>query len=221
MMERSDFAPAGWRMDQTEAAIRKTVLELAPDFVLFQELPGLIPYIETHDMVPANARGQSGDIATLARHELMSDITVTRSKNAVLAMIKSSDVTIANVHLPSGRGGASARAYAIEDILAASETGQIAIIGDTNTRTREEADFKAVGLVGDRPPEPTWNGRTGKYRKDAREYTAYFTRAFHTAGLALDEQRVVSEPHNAKGSDFHLSDHFALYGRLQCKADSV
>lgn len=217
MMERSDFAPVGWRMDQTEAMVRAAILKLDPDFVLFQELPGLIPFIETHDMVPANARGQSGDIATLARRELMPDIEASRVKNAVLTTLKSADLTIANVHLPSGRGGASARSYAVEDIIAANKASHLAVVGDTNTRTREEADFKAMGLVGKRPPEPTWNGRIGKFRMGAKEYTAYFTRAFHSRKVKIDEQKVLIDPVEIGGSEFHLSDHFALWGRISEK----
>ena len=48
MLERSDFAPAGWRLDQSEAAVRNFVLQADTDLVLFQELPGLIPLSLIH-----------------------------------------------------------------------------------------------------------------------------------------------------------------------------
>jgi len=214
MMERSEYAPPNWRMDQTEAAIRQTILACDPDFVLFQELPGLIPYIDTHDMVPANARGQSGDIATLARRNLMSDIEAKPAKNAVLTRIKSADLTLANVHLPSSSGGDHDRLHAIETIQETSETRHLAVIGDSNTRTKEEEPIAALDLIGERPPEPTWNGRDGLYRKDARGYTAYFTRAFHSPDIKLSDQKVWSAPTEFKSDRFHLSDHFALSGTL-------
>jgi endonuclease/exonuclease/phosphatase family metal-dependent hydrolase len=212
MMERSEFAPANWRMDQTEAVIRQTILASDPDFVLFQELPGLVPYIDTHDMVPANARGQSGDIATLVRRDLAADIDASRTENAVIARIKSADLSIANVHLPSGAGGDFDRLSRLKDIQAACKTPHLAIIGDTNTRTKEEESIGALGLVGARPPEATWNGRTGKFRRVARGYTAYFTRVFHSNGVTLSDQKVWTAP-AAEGA-FHISDHFALSGRL-------
>lgn len=214
MMERSDFAPASWRMDQTEAAIRTTVLRLDPDFVFFQELPGLVPYIESYDMVPANARGQSGDIATLARAKLMPDIEAGTEEHAVLAHIRSADLTIANVHLTSGRAGDKTRARQIRYIKSASRAA-LAIIGDTNTRTAEEEQIARYGLKGARPPEPTWNGRIGRFRRDARAYTAYFTRVFHTTQVTLWDQKVHNAPLEADGEKFHLSDHFALSGRIE------
>jgi len=198
MMERSEYAPPNWRMDQTEAAIRQTILACDPDFVLFQ----------------ANARGQSGDIATLARRNLMSDIEAKPAKNAVLTRIKSADLTLANVHLPSSSGGDHDRLHAIETIQETSETRHLAVIGDSNTRTKEEEPIAALDLIGERPPEPTWNGRDGLYRKDARGYTAYFTRAFHSPDIKLSDQKVWSAPTEFKSDRFHLSDHFALSGTL-------
>lgn len=214
MFERSDFAPAGWRMDQTEAAVRNLVLQLDPDFVLFQELPGLIPYIETHDMVPANAKGQTGDIATLARRELMADITASRLENTVITHIGSAGLSLANVHLPSGSGGDRDRLRVIKNIQSGSENRQLAIIGDTNTRTKEEDDIAQLGLIGARPPVPTWNGKLCRFRRDARGYTAYFTRAFHSEGVQVGEVEVWSQPVKHKGAEFHLSDHFAMSGRI-------
>jgi hypothetical protein len=165
-------------------------------------------------MVPANAKGQTGDIATLARRDLMPDITASRLKNAVLTHIGSSDVTLANVHLPSGRGGDHDRMSAIKAIQAASPTTHLAIIGDSNTRTKEEPGIAKLGLSGDRPPFPTWNGRLCKYRRDNRNFTAYFTRAFHSAGISVDHVNVWSDPLNERDHLFHLSDHFAMSGRI-------
>lgn len=214
MMERSDFAPPGWRMDQTEAALRQTILESDPDFVLFQELPGLVPYIDTHDMVPANARGQSGDIATLARRNLMPDIEASRSQNAVIARLKSVDVDVVNVHLPSSAGGDFDRLSRLKSLKGESRAAHQVIIGDTNTRTKEEKEIGGLGLTGERPPEPTWNGREGRFRRDARGYTSYFTRVFHSSGVRLSGQKVWTAPVEAGAQTFHISDHFALSGTI-------
>jgi hypothetical protein len=215
MMERSEYAPANWRMDQTEAIIRQTVLAADPDFVLFQELPGLVPYIDTHDMVPANAKGQSGDIATLVRRDLAPHIEATRSENAVIARIKPADLDLVNVHLPSGAGGGFDRLARVKAIRNACRSTHMAVIGDSNTRTKEEKAIKALGLMGERPPEPTWNGRLGRFRRDARGYTSYFTRAFHSGGITLNAQKVWTAPVKASGATFHISDHFALSGVLK------
>lgn len=214
MFQRPDFAPKGWRTDQTEAAVRRLVMEVDPDFVLFQELPGLIPYIETHDMLPANAKGQSGDIATLARHNLIPDITASRLDNTVLTHVGSSDLTIANVHLPSSSGGDQDRLRIIEDIQSANPNTHLAIIGDTNTRTKEEDGIASLGLNGERPPEPTWNGRVNKFRRDDRNFTAYFTRAFHSANVQIGGVKVWTQPLVEKAFTFHISDHFAMSGQI-------
>lgn len=217
MMERSDFAPANWRIDQTEAAVRDLVMRLDPDVVLFQELPGMVPFIETHDMAPANTRGQTGDIATLVRHSLMPGLTATTSENAVLVHFANTPVTLANVHLPSGKGGANYRKYAVQDIKKDCATDELLVLGDTNTRTREEKTFRMLGLTGKRPPEPTWNGRISKYRHGARAYTAYFTRAFHTKGMRLTDMQVITDPIKQGTKSFHISDHFPLLGRFEVK----
>ena len=71
MLERSAEAPVSWEQYNTEEGIRQQVLSIAPDIVLFQELPGIVPFIETHDMVKANPQSHSGHLATLVSHELM------------------------------------------------------------------------------------------------------------------------------------------------------
>lgn len=210
MMATSDYAPAGWRMDETEAAIRGLVLEHDPDVVLFQELPGMVPYIETHDMVPANAKGQTGDIATLVRRELMDGLVAETQAGAVLARV--AGVTLANVHLESGSGGTDARLGTLSALCKAVD-GPLVVIGDTNTRVAEEEAIEALGLIGPRPPAPTWNGRICRYRKGAREFTAYYSRAFGR-DVMLEIETVVSTPLGARGERFHLSDHFAFTGKI-------
>lgn len=211
MMETSDFAPSGWRMDETEAEVRKAVLRLNPDFVLLQELPGIVPFVETHDMVPANAKGQTGDIAVLARRELVVGLKCEAVEAGVL--VHTDEFTLANVHLASGKGGSEKRLECLRAIRDAVK-GPLAVIGDTNMRVAEEEDVAKLGLSGERPPQPTWNSKICRYRTGAREFTAYFTRALADESLILESAAVLSEPFEARGARFHISDHFALYGEI-------
>jgi len=55
------------RMDLTESKVRKFILELQPAFVLFQELPALVPYVQQYDLIPSNTISHSGTIATIAK----------------------------------------------------------------------------------------------------------------------------------------------------------
>ena len=43
MLGRPSQAPQHWELCDTEEIIREQIVELAPDIVLFQELPGLVP----------------------------------------------------------------------------------------------------------------------------------------------------------------------------------
>ena len=90
MMVSSHEAPAGWSQEHTEAKVRELVLQLDPDFVCFQELPGLVPYVETHDLLPANTESHSGNIATLVRNEMKEEVqAMAIGRFAVAAKIES------------------------------------------------------------------------------------------------------------------------------------
>ncbi len=60
LLQRSHQAPFEWRIDETEAEVRKLVLDVDPDLVCFQELPEMVPYVETHELVPCNTMSHSG-----------------------------------------------------------------------------------------------------------------------------------------------------------------
>ena len=62
------------RLDLTESKVRELILELQPDFVLFQQLPALVPDVQQYDLIPANTISHSGTIATIAKKELMDDL---------------------------------------------------------------------------------------------------------------------------------------------------
>ncbi|MFT5304200.1 MAG: endonuclease/exonuclease/phosphatase family metal-dependent hydrolase [Mariniblastus sp.] len=215
-MENSYQAPAGWRLDQTESKIREQVLELSPDFVFFQELPGLVPYIETHDMIPANTKSHSGNIATLAKHELMDGLQSTAIDGvAVVTTITDADLTLANVHLESGRHGDGARLAAFRSIINACPTRGLAVIGDTNTRTAEEPTLKEIGMKGDRPPSATWDSRSNRFREDGRKYTAFYTRYFHNQHVCVSNTKVWKQPTKSDSKSFQLSDHYAMSGSVR------
>ena len=106
LLENSHAAPVGWRMDQAESLIRERVLAVDPDFVCFQELPGLVPYVETHDLIPANTVSHSGNLATLVRRDLLDQVESRAvGRSVVLSAIESAGISIANVHLPPGGHG--------------------------------------------------------------------------------------------------------------------
>ena len=102
MLERPSTAPLFWEVSNTEAVVREQVLQVEPDIVLFQELPGMVPFVETHSMIPANPKSHSGHLATLVRNQLAtSELKIaTVDGCAILTTFVELDLTIANVHLP-------------------------------------------------------------------------------------------------------------------------
>lgn len=215
MMQRSDAAPVSWRVDQTEAEVRELVLELQPDFVFFQELPGMVPFVETHDLIPANTVSHSGNIATIAKKELMDDLeSRALGKFAVITRIKSAGFAFANVHLEPGGNGNFKRMDMLSQIVRACDGDKLVIAGDTNTRVSEEAMIGSLGLEGERPSVPTWNSKRNRFRDGGREYTTYYTRYFHTNDVRVRKAKVWDKPVSADGRMFYLSDHFAISGTV-------
>lgn len=216
MLDRSDEAPHTWQQHDTEAAVREAVLATAPDVVCFQELPAMVPFIETHGMVPVNPQSHSGHLAVLVKHELLEPAPAYRSVGgfAILVTFAEPALTIANVHLAPGRQGTGERLEQLAQVVEASPTPSLLIAGDTNTRVEETAALAEAGLVGARPPVATWNSRRNRFRNDAPEFTAYFTRWFATTDLVVDEVGVGADPIGSDGARFHLSDHHRLWGRV-------
>lgn len=226
LLERSDEAPPAWDQGATEAAVRDRVLAVAPDVVVFQELPGLVPYVETHDMIRANPRTHSGYLATLVTHDLMAAEPAHRVVTgcAVLTTFRlpgagagaGAEITVANVHLAAGPGAAatSERLAQLADVVEASPTEALLVVGDTNTRAAEMAAVEAAGLVTVRPPRATWDSRRNRFRAGGAEFTAHFTRWFASPAVTVSEVAVWHQPLVVDGHRFHLSDHFALSGRV-------
>jgi len=188
LLEPSAEAPANWRMDLTESKVREFILELQPDFVFFQELPALVPYVEKYDLIPSNTISHSGTIATIVKEELMDDLeSKSIGKFGVFTAVRSARLTFANVHLEPGRDGDFKRLEMLRTI---------------------------IGLTGARPPRPTWDSKRNHYRKKGRAFTSYFTRFFHSDYVEVDNIVVHDEPVEYEGDEFFLSDHFALSGRV-------
>lgn len=217
MLERSQQAPHDWTQEHTQAEVRTVVLDESPDLVLFQELPGVVPYVETHDMIRANPLSHSGNMATLVGHDLAEEEPTFLALKGIglLVTFVERDITVANVHLAPGRGEAQLRLEQLQAVVDASPTADLAVIGDTNTRTSEEDAIAELGLSGSRPPEPTWDGRRNRFRGNSGDFVAYFSRFFATEGVRVDDVRVLSDRSvNVDGTAFHLSDHFGFCGSL-------
>lgn len=223
MLARSAQAPVGWGQEHTEVEVRRVVLEAKPDLVLFQELPRLVPYIETHDMVKANPESHQGNLATLVSHELVRRVGEPEVRVvagcAILTTFEASPmpITIANVHLAPGPGstGASARLDQLAHIVEASPSPAIVIVGDTNTRVDELDVIGSAELDSPKPPRPTWNSRANRFHARGPRFEAYFTRAFTSPGVTVTDQRVWDRPVDSAGSRFFVSDHFGLSGSLR------
>ena len=220
LLEPSAEAPANWRMDLTESKVREFILELQPDFVFFQELPALVPFVENYDLIPSNTISHSGTIATIAKEELMDDLeSKSIGRYGVFTAVRSARLTFANVHLEPGKDGDFKRLEMLRTISNTCPTDALAIIGDTNMRVAEEESLESVGLAGARPPRPTWDTKRNHYRKKGRAFTSYFTRYFHSDCVEVDNIVVHDDPIEHEGDEFFLSDHFALSGRVTVLSD--
>lgn len=218
MMERSAEAPPSWQQFHTEDAVRRLVIDLAPDVVCFQELPA-VPFVETHDLLPATTRTHSGNLAILVSHELAATDPVLNVVEgaAVLATFEPGDrppFTVANVHLAAGRGGSDLRVFQVSQIVNASPTAELVIIGDTNMRLGEEEVLTSVGFSADKPPTPTWDSKRNRFRFGAPEFSAYYTRWLASPSLVITDVSVLTDPTEHAGARFHLSDHYALTATL-------
>jgi len=216
MLERSAAAPRHWDQSSTEAVVRDVVLDLAPDVVLYQELPGVVPFVESHSMIPANPRSHSGNLATLIRNELVDEqpsATVVDGC-ALLTTFPARNLTIANVHLTAGKGAGGDRLAQLTDVIEASPTLPLVIIGDTNMRLAEAEALIGLGFSGDKPAQVTWDSRRNRFRKDMPEFSAYFTRWFASPGAAVTNVEVHNEPVEFDDRSFFVSDHFALTGQI-------
>ena len=216
MLERSASAPLYWDSSATEAAIRDEVLRLRPDVVMYQELPGLVPFVETHEMMRANPRSHSGNLATLVTPDLMaSEPSVSVVEGcAVLTTFAEPELTIANVHLAAGKGADGDRLMQITRVISASPTKALLIVGDTNTRLAEAEALTRLGFSGDKPPHVTWDSKRNRFRENMPEFSAYFTRWFASPGVTVSDVVVHRDPVEHEDHSFFLSDHYALSGTV-------
>lgn len=222
MLARSAQAPPSWGQENTELAFREQALATGPDLVLLQELPRMVPFVETHDMIKANPESHQGNLAILISHRMLADETATRPDGPQVTVIPgcailitlADGLTVANVHLAPGPGAAGERLEQLAQVVEASPTPDLVIIGDTNTRQAEVATVAEAGLAGPRPPRPTWDSRRNRFNAGGPEFTAYFTRWFATEAVLVDDVDVLRDPIDLDGQRFHLSDHYPLTGRV-------
>lgn len=217
MLERPASAPIDWGQEHTQAEVRDVVLGLSPDIVLFQELPGVVPYVETHDMVRANPVSHSGNLATLVGNHLIDEENpqVSTVSGCGLLTTLFGCLTVANIHLAPGSGEAETRKEQMAAVKAAAPAEAIVIIGDSNTRLDEEPTFNALGLTSVRPPHPTWDSKRNRFRTTGPEFKAYFTRCWTAGDVTIRSQSVRSTPTTDVGDGpFHLSDHYGLVGTI-------
>ena len=222
LLQRSAQAPHTWGIENSEAAFRQIALDYSPDIIALQELPGLVPFVETHGMVRANPKSHSGHLATLVKHELLArnPPSLVISGCAILTSFDD-DLTVANLHLSPG-AGKRAEAHRLQQlarVVEASPTPNLLLVGDTNTRVSEVVAIEAADLRGVQPPRATWDSRTNRFNQNeqAREFRAFFTRWFASPGVSVNEVSVLDSPIEADGHRFHLSDHFGLFGRVDTK----
>jgi len=216
MLERSASAPPYWDAGATEAVVRDEVLLLEPDVVLYQELPGQVPFVETHSMVPANPRSHSGHLATLVNQELATTEITLKSveRCAILTTFVDLGITIANVHLVPGKGAGPDRLMQITQIIDASPTKPLLIVGDTNMRIVEAEPLIDLGFSGEKPPHMTWDSRRNRFRRDMPEFGAYFTRWFASPGVTVTDVEVHRQPVEHNNYSFFVSDHYAMSGSV-------
>lgn len=223
MLERSAQAPSEWGMEHTEAEVRSRLLAAAPDLVLFQELPRMVPYLETHGMIRANPETHNGNLAILVRHQLLADEGVSGPqvvtvKGCGVLVTFASGLTIANVHLAPGQGAMGERLEQLAQIVESSPTPHLLIVGDTNTRVEEEVPLAEAGLTGAKPPHATWNSKSNRFHRNSARFNAYFTRWFATESVEVSDVEVWRDPVVHNGKQFHLSDHFAMSGSVRFSA---
>ena len=222
MLERSAQAPLLWEQCDTEEAFRQQILESEPDIVLLQELPGIVPFVESHDMIKENPRSHSGHLATLVSHELMEGpITHTSVPGCgLLTTFENLGVTIANVHLCPGKGKDKTRRDQLTAVIQSSPLEHLAIIGDTNSRASEARHFQDAGLLVPNPPRHTWDSFKNRFHLGAPRFRANFTRCFTHPDVEVLDLRVIDTPLERESKRFYISDHFALCGTLTIPTSS-
>ncbi len=211
MLEASDQAPRGWSPEHSEAAVVAAAGEFDAEVICFQELPAMVPFVATHDMVKANPESHQGHLATLLRHGLTT-ANVASASFLVMTTLAATGLTIANVHLAPGSGATAAaqRRQQLAAIIAASPTEALLVVGDTNTRADEIDDIVALGLHTTSPPMATWDSRRNRFHDGGPRFTAHFTRWFATSVVEVDEVVVHATPVVVDDHRFHVSDHFPL-----------
>jgi endonuclease/exonuclease/phosphatase family metal-dependent hydrolase len=162
-------------------------------------------------MFPTTPESHSGSLAMLVTPRLYESRPRVQVVGDYAIMATFDDLlTIANVHLVSGRAGEQRRRQQLGRVAQASPTAALLIVGDTNMRVSETVGFDR--LRSPSPPSPTWDSRANRFGADAPTFTAYFTRWFATPEVEVGHVDVLRDAVRSRGATFHLSDHYALTG---------
>ncbi len=209
-----------------EDGVRRCILELQPDVVCWQELPNQVPFVETLELMQATTQSHSGRMATLVAKTSTAATSAPTIKTVdgvglLTTFPEAGDrpaLTIGNVHLEPGRGGAGRRLEQLGELVQKSPTERLLIVGDTNMRLSDVDFVEQAGFIAPKPSRPTWNSKKNRFRADGHEFTAYFTRMFVSPGLELHNMTVHDTAESIDGSTFYWSDHFALSAELSWRA---
>ena len=120
-----------------------------------------------------------------------------------------------NIHLAPGKGNTELRLSQLAAVIDSSPTERIAIIGDTNTRASEITKIKDSGLGVPDLPGPTWDSFRNRFHVDSPRFKASFTRCINHPDVKIRDLQILEGKVIRSEKSFHISDHFALFGRMQ------
>ncbi len=218
LVTQSQQAPDTWTQTRAVAAITRLLEANPSDVIALQEVPASWnPDIAGYLTLEAETTSHSGRIITLLSKKVVASnqiVTCPVHGSAVLVDIGGL-VTVANVHLCPGPFHQERYAQ-LSDIVETNQNSHLLVVGDTNTRGKELAAIETLGLVTVRPPSPTLDWRRNRFHRDRPNIpriSSYYTRAFTTANIAVSGMAVWNQPtKTGDGTEFFLSDHFALSG---------
>jgi endonuclease/exonuclease/phosphatase family metal-dependent hydrolase len=124
-------------------------------------------------------------------------------------------LTVANIHLAPGKGNTELRMSQLAAVIDSSPTERIVVIGDTNTRASEITKIKDSGLEVPDLPGPTWDSFRNRFNADSPRFKASFTRCIIHPDVKIRDLKILEGKVIRNEKSFHISDHFALFGRMQ------
>ena len=229
---QSAQAPAAWVPADQRNELVKEVLRWGCDVVSLQEVEAEIPLTRLLDCYShvGSSESHRGYVHLYISKKLIFRSSFCSLKGVVVCELclktAGSDVeqavTVAAIHLASGRhdSHAKARAQTIQAIAQRSHSTGVLILGDTNVQEEEAShlckinDLREACYSG-----ASWGVKTNKYFGCDREYDGFgirYDRMF-TSGFVWAETFVVGHRRSFfDGCEFFLSDHFPVIGFFEC-----